>query len=64
MLGENEEQEYEINNLLCSFEDIFPLIHDPKKDNKEKVANVYYQNDLIKTISSNFFIIGINKSVS
>ena len=36
LLGENEEQEYEINNLLCSFEDIFPLIHDPKMDNKVK----------------------------
>ena len=27
-LGDNEDEEYEINNLLCSFEDVFPLIHD------------------------------------
>jgi glutathione S-transferase len=36
LLGDNEEQEYEINNLLCSFEDIFPLIHDQKTDHKLK----------------------------
>ena len=37
LIGDNEEQEYEINNLLCSFEDIFPLIHDPKKDPKKSM---------------------------
>ena len=40
LLGENEEQEYEINNLLCSFEDIFPLIHDQKGDEKAKYEKV------------------------
>ena len=40
LLGENEEQEYEINNLLCSFEDILPLIHDQKGDEKAKYEKV------------------------
>ena len=40
LLGENEEQEYEINNLLCSFEDIFPLIHDQNGDEKAKYEKV------------------------
>ena len=36
LLGDNEDEEYECVNLLCSFEDIFPLIHDMKDDTKEK----------------------------
>ena len=45
LLGDNEDEEYEINNLLCSFEDIFPLIHDRNEDKKsakyEKVRRYF-----------------------
>ena len=58
LLGENEEQEYEINNLLCSFEDIFPLIHDPKKDSKEKYEKMrryfkIYEDKYLKHVKEN-----------
>ena len=36
LIGDNEDQEYKINNLLFFFEDIFLLIYDPKKEPKEK----------------------------
>ena len=36
LLGDNDDEEYEINNLLCSFEDFFPLIHDMTAETKEK----------------------------
>ena len=36
LLGDNEDEDYEINNLLCSFEDFFPLIHDMNDQTKEK----------------------------
>ena len=35
LMGDNEDEEYEINNLLCSFEDIFPLIHDQNQEKKK-----------------------------
>ena len=35
LMGDNEDEEFEINNLLCSFEDIFPLIHDQSQDKKD-----------------------------
>lgn len=36
LLGDNDEEEYEINNLLCSFEDYFGLIHDMTDATKQK----------------------------
>ena len=46
LMGDNEDEEFEINNLLCSFEDIFPLIHDQsqdKKDDKYKKIRKYFK---------------------
>ena len=46
LMGDNEDEEFEINNLLCSFEDIFPLIHDQnqdKKDAKYKKVRKYFK---------------------
>ena len=36
LLGDNDDEEYEINNLLCSFEDFYGLIHDMTDATKEK----------------------------
>ena len=45
LMGDNEDEEFEINNLLCSFEDIFPLIHVQNEDKKaakyEKVRRYF-----------------------
>ena len=46
LMGDNEDEEFEINNLLCSFEDIFPLIHDQsqvKKDAKYEKVRKYFK---------------------
>ena len=37
LLGDTEDEEFEINNLLCSFEDIFPLIHDRDQSKKAQM---------------------------
>ena len=59
LLGANENEEYEINNLLCSFEDIFPLIHDRSEDKKdakyEKVRRYFklYEEKYLKHVNEN-----------
>ena len=59
LMGDNEDEEFEINNLLCSFEDIFPLIHDQNKDKKdakyEKVRRYFkiYEDKYLKHVKEN-----------
>ena len=59
LLGDNEDEEYECVNLLCSFEDIFPLIHDMKDDTKEKTyAKIrqyfkVYEEKYLKNVKAN-----------
>ena len=59
LLGDNEDEEYEINNLLCSFEDIFPLIHDRDESKKnakyEKVRRYFkiYEEKYLKNVKKN-----------
>ena len=42
LLGDNDDEQYEINNLLCSFEDFFPSIHDLFFDTSEKAKEKAY----------------------
>ena len=59
LMGDNEDEEFEINNLLCSFEDIFPLIHDQNQDKKdakyEKVRRYFkiYEDKYLKHVKEN-----------
>ena len=59
LLGDNDDEEYEINNLLCSFEDFFPLIHDMTDKTKEKTyAKVRqylkaYEEKYLKNLKAN-----------
>ncbi len=59
LLGENDDEEYEINNLLCSFEDFFPLIHDMTEQTKEKTYNKFrqylkvYEEKYLKNVKAN-----------
>ena len=59
LLGDNDDEDYEINNLLCSFEDFFPLIHDMKDETKEKTfAKVrqylkVYEEKYLKNVKAN-----------
>lgn len=59
LMGDNEDEEFEINNLLCSFEDIFPLIHDQNQDKKdakyEKVRKYFkiYEDKYISHVKEN-----------
>ena len=59
LMGDNEDEEFEINNLLCSFEDIFPLIHDQSQDKKdakyEKVRKYFkiYEDKYISHVKEN-----------
>ena len=59
LMGDNEDEEYEINNLLCSFEDIFPLIHDQNQEKKstkyEKVRRYFkiYEEKYLKHVKEN-----------
>ena len=59
LMGDNEDEEFEINNLLCSFEDIFPLIHDQNPDKKdakyEKVRRYFkiYEDKYLKHVKEN-----------
>lgn len=59
LLGDNDDEEYEINNLLCSFEDFFPLIHDMTDETKEKTfAKVrqylkVYEEKYLKNLKAN-----------
>jgi len=59
LIGDNEDEEYEINSLLCSFEDIFPLIHDKNPENKqamyEKVRKYFkiYEEKYLKHVKEN-----------
>ena len=59
LMGDNEDEEFEINNLLCSFEDIFPLIHDQSQDKKdakyEKVRKYFkiYEDKYLNHVKEN-----------
>ena len=59
LMGDNEDEEFEINNLLCSFEDIFPLIHDQNQDKKdakyEKVRKYFkiYEDKYLNHVKEN-----------
>ena len=59
LLGDTEDEEFEINNLLCSFEDIFPLIHDKDETKKgamyEKVRRYFkiYEEKYLKHVKEN-----------
>ena len=59
LMGDNEDEEFEINNLLCSFEDIFPLIHAQNQDKKdakyEKVRKYFkiYEDKYISHVKEN-----------
>ena len=59
LMGDNEDEEFEINNLLCSFEDIFPLIHDQSQDKKdakyEKVRKYFkiYEDKYLSHVKEN-----------
>ena len=59
LMGDNEDEEFEINNLLCSFEDIFPLIHDQSQDKKdakyEKVRKYFkiYEGKYLNHVKEN-----------
>ena len=59
LMGDNEDEEFEINNLLCSFEDIFPLIHDQNQDKKdakyEKVRKYFkiYEDKYLSHVKEN-----------
>ena len=59
LLGDNDDEEYENANLLCSFEDIFPLIHDLKDETKEKTyAKIrqyfkVYEEKYLKNLKAN-----------
>ena len=59
LLGDNDDEDYEINNLLCSFEDFFPLIHDMTDQTKEKtyakVRQYYkvYEEKYLKNLKAN-----------
>ena len=59
LLGDTEDEEFEINNLLCSFEDIFPLIHDRDQSKKaqmyEKVRRYFkiYEEKYMKNVKKN-----------
>ena len=59
LMGDNENEEFEINNLLCSFEDIFPLIHDQNQDKKdakyEKVRKYFkiYEDKYLNHVKEN-----------
>ena len=59
LMGDNEDEEFEINNLLCSFEDIFPLIHDQSQDRKdakyEKVRKYFkiYEDKYLNHVKEN-----------
>ena len=58
-LGDNEDEEYEINNLLCSFEDVFPLIHNMTEQTKEKTYAKFrqylkvYEEKYLKNVKAN-----------
>ena len=58
-MGDNEDEDYEIYNLLCSFEDFFSLIHDMKDDTKEKTyAKIrqyfkVYEEKYLKNVKAN-----------
>ena len=59
LLGDNEDEEYEINNLLCSFEDFFPLIHSMTEQTKEKTYAKFrqylkiYEEKYLKNVKAN-----------
>lgn len=59
LLGENDDEEYEINNLICSFEDYFGLIHDMTDATKEKTyakTRQYfkvYEEKYLKNLNAN-----------
>ena len=59
LLGDNDDEDYEINNLLCSFEDFFPLIHDMTEQTKEKTYAKFrqylkvYEEKYLKNVKAN-----------
>ena len=59
LMGDNEDEDYEIYNLLCSFEDFFPLIHDMTDQTKEKTYTKVrqyfkvYEGKYLKNVKAN-----------
>ena len=59
LLGDNDDEEFEITNLLCSFEDFFPLIHDMTDQTKEKTYTKVrqylkvYEEKYLKNVKKN-----------